>query len=40
MGSLYERLGGEAAINAAVDGFYEKVRETRPAKSTKNYMRV
>lgn len=25
MASLYERLGGEAAVNAAVDKFYEKV---------------
>lgn len=25
MSSLYEKLGGEAAVNAAVDSFYEKV---------------
>ena len=33
MGSLYERLGGEAAVAAAVDLFYEKVmadERTRP----------
>ena len=38
--SLYERIGGKAAVEAAVDKFYEKVLQDDRIKATSHKVEV